>query len=115
MKTKRFFLFGLPAVLLVLGLMLAGCASTGSAKDPAVATIDTAAVVIDAVEVPDEPKPIVITGYDGSTVFNIEIHSEDKGDAIRKGNSVWPPVARGRKEINGQTIMYALKGINTAG
>jgi hypothetical protein len=32
MKTKRFFLFGLPAVLLALGLVLAGC-DTGSSSD----------------------------------------------------------------------------------
>jgi hypothetical protein len=74
---------------LVFGLVLAGCASTGSANDTvAVATNDTAAVVIDAVEVSGEPKSIKITGItvtDTNGEGAVRIFNEQKwGDSVAR-------------------------------
>jgi hypothetical protein len=69
MKSKKFsVLWGtlvIAGVGMAFGLVLAGCASSGGAKESAAAaTVDTAATTIDTVEVPDEPKSIVLTGFD---------------------------------------------------
>jgi hypothetical protein len=95
MKSKKYLvLWGTLVIGIAFGLVLAGCASTGGAKDSAVAAKQLAAA-----EVPDEPKSIVITG------FNLQ-GKTDSHLTLRDGSG--ERVARSSFANPGTTITFKL-------